>query len=144
MKIILLKDTPKVGRAGEVKDVADGYALNILIPQKRAEKATPDKVAALQKAMTEAANAHTAQIAQIVSSYKALDTVVIVAKATDGGGLFKAISLKDICTAIETEGVHADEAYFTLEKPYKHTGTYELPVHIADWKGIVQVEIRAQ
>jgi large subunit ribosomal protein L9 len=144
MKIILLKDTPKVGRAGEVKEVADGYALNILIPQKRAEKATPEKVKALQKLQAEAANAHTARIAQIVASYRALDTVVIEAKATDGGGLFKAISLKDICAAITSMGVHADEDYFTLEAPFKHTGTFELPVHIADWTGVVQVEVRAK
>lgn len=144
MKVILLKDTPKVGHAGEIKDVADGFALNVLLPQKRAEKATPEKVQAIQKAMAEAANAHTAQIAQIVASYKALDTVVIEAKATESGGLFKSITLKDVCAEIESTGVHAQEDYFTLERPFKSVGTFELPVHIADWKGVIQVEIRAK
>jgi large subunit ribosomal protein L9 len=144
MKVILLKDTPKVGRAGEIKDVADGFAMNVLFPQKRAEKGTPEKVAAIQKAMADAANAHTARIIQIVASYKALDTVVISVKAGESGSLFKAIGLKDICKEIESTGVHADESYFTLDKAYKAVGTYELPVKIADWKGVIQIEIRAQ
>jgi large subunit ribosomal protein L9 len=144
MKIIILKDTNKVGRVGEIKDVADGYALNVLIPQKRAEKATPEKIASLQKLQAQAANAHTAKIAQLVASYRALDTVVIEVKAGESGSLFRSVGLKDICTAIEALNVPAHEDYFTLEKPYKHVGTFELPVTIADWKGIIQVEVRAK
>jgi large subunit ribosomal protein L9 len=143
MKVILLKDTPKVGRAGEVKEVADGFALNVLLPQKRAERGTPEKINALLKLQSEAANKHTAEIAHIVASYKALDTVVIEVKAGENGSLFKSVSVKDVCAEITKLGVHADAAYFTLDKPYKALGTYELPVHIAEWKGVVQVEVRA-
>lgn len=143
MKIILLKDTPKVGKAGEVKEVADGFALNVLIPQKRAEKATPEKVVALQKLQTEAANEHTAAIARIVASFRGLDTVVIEEKANADGALFKSVTLKDICKQLLAFGIHAQESYFTLAKPIKHVGTFEVPVHIADWHGTMQVEIRA-
>ena len=46
MKVIFLKDVAKVGQHGKMKDVADGYALNFLIPRGLAIQATPDKVAA--------------------------------------------------------------------------------------------------
>jgi large subunit ribosomal protein L9 len=51
MKVILLKDISGVGKRNTVKEMADGYALNYLIPKGLARQATPDQVAKLQMQM---------------------------------------------------------------------------------------------
>ncbi|HVV39161.1 MAG TPA: 50S ribosomal protein L9 [Candidatus Paceibacterota bacterium] len=105
MKVILLKDVRNVGHIGEVKNVADGYARNFLFPQKLAEPATEEKVAAVEtkKKEHEAAiqkeeEALTAKIMQLRGK-----KVVLSARATEKGGLFKAIAAKDVLRAIKAE-----------------------------------------
>ena len=49
MKVILLKDVPRIGRKFDVKDVPDGHALNFLIPRKLALRGTPDAIARIEK-----------------------------------------------------------------------------------------------
>lgn len=105
MKVILLKDVRGVGQHSEVRNVADGYAINFLFPRKLAEPATEDKIhkLAAQKAAHEAELAkEEEQLNKKITSLRG-KKVVLQARATEKGGLFKSISPKDIAKAILAE-----------------------------------------
>lgn len=127
MKVILLKDIRAVGQHGEVKNVADGYAINFLFPQKLAEPATDEKIkqvesqkqareAELQKAEGELA----AKIIQLKGKRVALSS-----RATEKGGLFKAIAIKDIARAIKAEhDIDIPEEAISTALPIKTVGDH--------------------
>ena len=102
MKVILLKDVRGVGMHGEIKNVADGYAINGLFPKKLAEAATAEKIAQFEAKKAE-------REAEIVKEAEQLDNKVaalcgkkisISARATEKGGLFKAVHEADVVKAI--------------------------------------------
>lgn len=131
MKVILLKDVAKVGQRGSIKEIADGYALNYLIPNGLAEQATPDKVAAHAKAMKQQEDARERDSAVLASTIKSLEgaRIGIATRATEKGGLFKSITGADIVRAILSERrAIVPESAVMLEKPIKQIG--ELPVTI--------------
>jgi len=127
MKVILLKDVRGVGMHGEIKNVADGYAINGLFPKKLAEAATPEKVAKFEAMRAE----HEAQKAQeeeqLDNKVAALrgKKVSLSIRATEKGGLFKAVHEKDVAKAIL--GEHAlgiPEGAITFPEPIKTVGEH--------------------
>ncbi len=105
MKVILLKDIRGVGRHHEIKNVADGYAVNFLFPQKLAEPATDEKVRMLgakQQALLDAVKKDEEVLDTNILSLKG-KSVIVSARATPKGGLFKAIGPKDIVRAIREQ-----------------------------------------
>ncbi len=102
MKVILLKDVRGVGMHGEIKNVADGYAINGLFPKKLAEAATEEKIAevAAKRAAHEAqAQEEAEQLDNKVAALRG-KTVTISSRATEKGGLFKAVHEKDVAKAV--------------------------------------------
>ena len=134
MKVILLKDMKGVGRHGEVKEVADGYALNRLIPGGLAQQATPEKIkthaAAVQKESEARAHEQQALVAKIQSLEGA--HIEISARATEKGGLFKSLGVPDIQKAIrEQKKTDLPDGTISLEKPIKQIGDHELSIKTA-------------
>ena len=127
MKVIFLKDVRGVGQHSEIKNVADGYAVNFLFPQKLAEPATEEKikqVEAEKSAQKEAQKKEEEMLDKKVQSLKG-KTVSITARATEKGGLFKSIGAKDIVKAIETEhAVQISEDAITFPEPIKTIGEH--------------------
>lgn len=127
MKVILLKDVRGVGMHGEIKNVADGYATNGLFPKKLAEAATEEKIA-------EVAAKRAAHEAEAVKEAEALDnkvlglrgkTVTISSRATEKGGLFKAVHEKDVAKAILGEHALAiPEDAITFPEAVKTVGEH--------------------
>ena len=102
MKVIFLKDVRGIGHTGDIKNVADGYAANFLFPKQLAEPATEAKVKQLESqkeallaARKQEAEALSAKIKSLMGAQ-----ITIAAKATEKGGLFKAIGAKDIAKAL--------------------------------------------
>ncbi len=102
MQVILLRDVRGLGRAHEVKNVADGYARNFLLAGRLAEVATPEKVSALEAKK----RAHEAEVQKLeeildkkVSSLNG-KSISLSLRATEKGGLFKTLVAKDITKAI--------------------------------------------
>lgn len=135
MKVILKKDLNGVGKAGEIHDVADGYARNYLLPRGLAQEATSGNLsqAALQTAATrkrdEKLLAEVKELSALLSS-KALD---LKAKAGEQGKLFGAITNAQIAEALKTNfAVDIDRHKIEIAEPIKtagdHTCTIRLPL----------------
>ncbi len=146
MKVILLKDVRGVGQQGEVKHVADGYALNFLFPNKLAEAATEDKIqklaahkAALEAEAREAEAMLAAKIQQLRGKRVALSV-----RATDKGGLFKAVSAKDVARAIKAEhNIDIPEESITFKDHIKTAGEHTALLHSKEQKAELGVSVVA-
>jgi large subunit ribosomal protein L9 len=129
MKVILLKDVRGCGRAHEIKDVADGYALNFLLPRKAAEIATDEKIKEIEgqaQARTAAKQKEEEQLDAKIASLNG-KTIKVEARATEKGGLFKSITETEIAKAIRAEhSLEIPEAAIELAQPIKSVGEYEL------------------
>jgi large subunit ribosomal protein L9 len=144
MKVILLRDIPKVGKKYEVKVVSDGYAMNFLLRQGFAEEASTKKISALShiKARTESVDKLQGDLLQKSLDSLGKQTVVIHAKANEQGHLFQGIHSKDIVEAIEKEaGVRLLPDAIILEHPLKEVGEYPMSIVVGDMKATVSISV---
>ena len=98
MKVILLKDVGGVGQRNALKDTADGYALNFLIPRGLAVQATPEKIAQLERQLAEETKSSAEKHAGLAAQIKAADgkKIVVRLKANEQGHLFKGVKKDDV------------------------------------------------
>jgi large subunit ribosomal protein L9 len=131
MKIILLKDIAKVGKRYEVKNISDGYALNLLIPKGLAVAATPDvmKRIELEKARDEGEKKlHQELLLKNLGQLNGV-TVSMSEKANDKGHLFAAVHKLEVVSAIQSQTrLQIDPEYIVLDKPIKEVGMHEITV----------------
>lgn len=130
MKVLLIKDVYKLGRAGDVKKVADGYGRNFLLPQGMAVLATPNALKQAEKIKAEAIkqraalNQEMSAIAQVLSGL----TLGFPAKAGETGKLYGSITAEDIATAIKARtNVEIKRQQIDMQ-PIRTLG--EHPIHI--------------
>ncbi len=146
MKIILLKDIPKVGKRYETKEISDGYALNMLIPKGVAIAATPDAVKRIQleKARHEGEKKVNEEL--LAKNLKDLSgqTIELKEKANEKGHLFASIHIPEILSAIEkTTKLTIPKESIVLEKPIKEVGAHEISVQAGSHKVSFTLDIKA-
>jgi large subunit ribosomal protein L9 len=103
MKVLLLKDVYKLGRAGDIKKVADGYGRNFLLPQKLAVLATPGALKQVEKIRSQAEVRRTelnSELKELAGQINGL-VLVFAAKAGETGKLYGSITTQDVATAIQ-------------------------------------------
>jgi large subunit ribosomal protein L9 len=102
MKVLLVKDVYKLGRAGDIKKVADGYGRNFLISQGFAVLATAGAMNQVQKIKSQAEIRRSAQNTELKSYADAIKevTLTFAAKAGDTGKLYGSITTQDIAAAL--------------------------------------------
>ena len=102
MKVMLVKDVYKLGRAGDIKKVADGYGRNFLIPQGFAVLATDGALKQVQKIKAQAEVRRSSQNNELKGLADAIKdvTLTFAAKAGDTGKLYGSITTQDIATAL--------------------------------------------
>lgn len=133
MKVVFLQDVKGKGEKGEIKDVANGYAYNYLIPNKLAVAATAANIKEA-KAFQESSEKRKEQElvqAQELAAKIAETTITIKTKAGEGGKLFGAITSKQIGDALEEEKLKVDRRKIVLSDPIKSMGTsiVEIKIH---------------
>lgn len=141
MKVVLLKDVRDMGRAGAALDVADGHALNFLIPRKMAVLATPSalkRAESLAKAAAESRELGAKLVSDRLTAL-AEERIVIRKKANDQGHLYDGVDAKDIAEAAQlpVEAIH-------IEKPFKEVGEFEVPVAKGEDFGKISIVIEAE
>lgn len=145
MKVIFLQDAPK-GKKGEIKDVADGYARNFLIPKGLALPATPAAVKAAQSRLERKAWRETRQreelnrIAQAIAGRELRFKVKAGVKDRIHGSITNAHIADELS---RLTGFEVDKRKIILEEPLHHFGSYDVTVNLAkglDTKIIVVIE----
>lgn len=146
MKVILYQTLPKVGKEGQVVNVADGFARNYLFPRGLAVPATKGTLALLEKKSAQFA----AELEKTKSGAEALaekvsgQTIRIIGKTAKGSPkLFGAITSADIADAIkESLGVEVDKRSVALVHPIKRIGVYEILIDLhRDVEAHVRLEV---
>ena len=133
-----------MGQHGEVKTVADGYAINKLFPMKLAEAATEEKIKQFEAKRQEHEAAMAKEEEQTSNKIKSLNgkKVTITAKATEKGGLFKGIIEKDIAKAILAEhSLEIPVDLITIEEPIKTVGEHSVKIESKSQKATLTVEV---
>jgi len=133
MKVIFLKDVPRVGKRHDVKDVNDGYALNFLFPRRLAEMATPNAVTRLENRKNEVMIEKEMQEDLLLKNLESIKNkvVTISAKADEKGHLFSGIHEKEIVEAMRGEHrSEISEDVIELEKPIKEVGEFNISINV--------------
>ena len=132
MKVILTNDVPTLGKSGDLKSVADGYATNFLIPQKLAVPAAGGAYRAWQHdiASREVKRRRERDDAEVAATRIASTTLTIGVKVGEGGKLYGSITAKDIADALGRRGIAVDRHKVDLEEPLKSLGTYKVAVKV--------------
>lgn len=132
MKVLLLKDVYKLGRAGEVKKVANGYGRNYLIPQGLAVLATPGALKQAER-IRKQAELRRAQLNQEFSGVaEQLAEMVLPfgVKASEMGKLFGSVTSQDIADAInEKLGLQISRKQIETQ-PIRKLGEYKVAIHL--------------
>ena len=132
MKVILTRDVEKLGKSGELKDVAEGYARNYLMPRKLAVPATGGAYRAWQHdiASREEKRKREREDAEIYAQRISSTTLTMGVKVGEGGKLYGSITSKDIADALERRGILIDRHKIDLEEPLKMLGTYKVAIKV--------------
>ena len=132
MKVILTKDVAKLGKSGEMKTVADGFATNFLIPQNLAVPAAGGAYRAWQHdiASREDKRARERGEAEVTANRIASTTLTMGVKVGDAGKLYGSIGSKEIAEALGRRGIVVDRHKIELEEPLKTLGTYKVAVKV--------------
>jgi large subunit ribosomal protein L9 len=132
VKIILLDDVPSLGRRGEVRDVADGYGRNFLLPQKLALLATPANLKNLHdiKARQETRTARLrTEAARQAEAIEALH-FSLNRQASDEGRLFGSVGRADVAAFLTQQGVAVERRRIDLDEPIKALGEFVIPIRL--------------
>ena len=132
MKVILTQDVSPLGKSGDMKDVADGYASNYLIPRKLAVPAAGGAYRAWQHdiASREEKRKREREEAEIAAQRISSTTLTLGVKVGEGGKLYGSITAKDIADALGRRGIVIDRHKVDLSEPLKTLGTYKVAIRV--------------
>lgn len=133
MKVILLQDVKSLGKKGEIVNVSDGYARNMILPKKLGVEATGKNLNDLKLQ-----NQHAQKVAQenLEHAQKMAENlndkiVEVKIKAGDNGRVFGSVSTKEIAEAAKKQfDLELDKKKLVLADPIKALGTYEVGVKL--------------
>jgi len=144
MKVIFLQDVKGQGKKGQVKEVSEGYARNFLLPKGYVQIATDGAKKTLDQiqAAADKKKAQEKEDAKALAAKLGEMTVVIKAKAGEGGRLFGAITSKQIAEALEKQKITIDKRKIELDEPIRTLGVTQVPLKLyPDVKGTLNVQV---
>lgn len=142
MDVILREDVEKLGHAGEVVTVKDGYARNYLLPRGLAYVATDGNRRRLDSEQRQRDRRAAAEVAGARDAAARLEAVSLSfsMKAGEGDKLFGSVTAGDIAERLREEGMVVDRKAVELEEPIKALGVYKVPIRLhADVKPEIRV-----
>jgi len=148
VKVLFLKEVQGTAKAGDVKEVAPGYARNYLFPQKLAVVADDrvvDQIRQREEASRRRAEKALTEAREIEKRLQRI-TVTMYAKAGEGGRLFGSVTNADIAQQLKREsGIDLDKRKIEVEPPIKSLGPHEVTVSLhSDVSATLRVVVAAQ
>jgi large subunit ribosomal protein L9 len=132
MKIILLEDISTLGRRGEVRDVADGYARNYLLPHKLALTATPTNLKNIEGIKARQDSQAAKSLAHAQTQAQAIDGLhlLVSRQASDEDRLFGSVGRNDIAVFLTQHSVDVERRRIGLDEPIKTLGEFSVPIRL--------------
>lgn len=133
MKVILIEDVKALGKKGQMVNVSDGYARNMLFPKKLGIEATPKNIndLKLQKAHEEKVAQENLEAAKAFKAELETKQVTVSIKVGDNGRTFGSVSTKEIAEAVKAQlGYDIDKKKMQLANPIRELGTTMVPVKL--------------
>ncbi|MBI4590144.1 MAG: 50S ribosomal protein L9 [Candidatus Rokubacteria bacterium] len=144
MKVILLDDVPKLGRRGEVREVAEGYARNYLLPHRLVLPASAANLKQLeqikqhQAVRSERAKADAELLAKSIEAL----TFSQVRQASEEGRLYGSVGVQDLVAFLAQNGISVEKRRMGLDEPIKALGEYTVPIRLhADVTAYLKVSV---
>ena len=130
MKVILKNSVEKLGKAGEIVDIARGYARNYLIPKGFAIEATPANLKSYENQLAVARRREQKEIDAAKEFAAKLDNVSVTAAVQVGeeDRVFGAVTNQTIAELLAEKGFEIDRKKIMLEEPIKQLGVFEVPI----------------
>lgn len=147
MKVIFLKDVKGVANKGDIKDVKEGYARNMLFKKDLALEATPGNIAKMEKEKEKikAVEINRVEDAQAMAERLNKVSVTLTKKAGDSGTLFGAITSQEVAKALKEQGHDVDKKLLQMDNPIKKTGETKVKINLyKDTKAEITVIVNAQ
>ncbi|MGN0349393.1 MAG: 50S ribosomal protein L9 [Roseburia sp.] len=133
MKVILLQDVKALGKKGQIVDVSDGYARNMIFPKKLGVEATAKNLndLKLQNRHADKVAQENLEAAQALADELKDKKVTVKMKAGEGGRTFGSVSTKEIATAAKQQlGMDLDKKKMQLPEPIKTFGMTEITIRL--------------
>lgn len=133
MKVILLEDVKSLGKKGQIVNVSDGYARNMIIPKKLGLEATEKNLndLKLKQKHEEKLAAQKLEEAKKMASDLEKIKITVAMKAGEGGKVFGSIAAKEIAQAAKDQhGLDLDKKKIQLSEPIKTFGMHEVPIKL--------------
>lgn len=146
MKVILLKDVKGTGKQGEIKDVSDGFAKNMLIKKGLAKEATSVEVNSLKIKQASEAYHKAEEIKAIKEACAKVNgkEVVCKVKCGDNGKIFGSVTSKEIADTLTSQGYEVDKKKILIDGPIKSTGVYKIQIkYLPDTIANITLKIEA-
>ena len=132
MKVILLKNVPGTGIAGEIKEVSNGHAQNYLLPKKLAIAATDKNILQMKEQEKRKAKEAEQDLLEVEKMANRLDGVALEIKGriNDSGRLYASISDAMIVKKLKEKGFEINKKSVVLPEPIKELGDYQVRIEL--------------
>ena len=133
MKVILVEDVKSLGKKGEIVNVSDGYARNMLFPKKLGLEATPKNIndLKLQKAHEEKVAKEQLEEAKAFKAELETKEITVTLKVGEGGRTFGSVSTKELSEAVKEQlGYAIDKKKTQLSTPIRELGVTRVPIRL--------------
>ncbi len=132
MQVILKKDVPDLGEAGDIVNVSPGYGRNFLIPRGLAIASSEGSLRDLEHQKRLAAAIKRKKLEGARGIAKRLEGVAVSLRreAGDDDKLFGSVTNRDIAEALEADGIELDRRLIQLDEPIRRIGLYTVPVKV--------------
>ena len=133
MKILLLKDVKGLGRQGDIKDVALGYAQNFLLPQKLAVVASPKVIEEQKERQKKQATDLVKMQEMALATKKEIERIVLEVNlkfSQKGKEAYDSLNKQRVVEELKSRGIVIESDMVELKKPIKTEGFYEITINL--------------